>query len=482
MSVIIKGGSSLVNADVDSNKNLMVNTPTDVTKVGHIACAAEADPGTIAVTPTGNAGRQIKDFDISQDYRVRVGTDTIMFYDNFQGSAVNIQLWTNPVTTYTMSMTGGVVFFNNAASAAASAVARLQTWRQFPFYQTFTTYFETRLLINALYSNAVTEFGFGFASAITAPTDGAFFRYDATGNFRCVLSFNGTETPATPQTMPTINQYHHYVIGVSQDYVEFWVDNILYALIPTPVLQPSPTSAASLPVFLRTYNTAAGAGGATAVKIAEVLVTLGDCQTNKPWPHILAGYGQNIYQAPTNIAAVTTQGITNSAAAAAFGGSNITCTYAATLLSGEFRLNAAGTAETDFIIFAYLNVQGTSLITGRNMYITGCRISTINFGAVCAGTVTTLEWFLGFQQTAITMATTDTTTAKAARRIGLGFQYFPIGAPVGYPANTDIDVQFQTPYMVSPGEYVHVLCRQIVGTATGSETYRGLININGYWE
>jgi hypothetical protein len=483
MSVIVQGGTSGVKADVDANKNLLVNTPTSVLQTGHVAIAAEADPGTIAMGPTGLLGRQIKDLDVSQDYRLRVGIDTALFYEDFQGSQINVQLWTYPSTTATFAIGGGVVSFNSGNSVAASAVTRLSSWRTFPFYQTFMTYFETRILITSMQSNNVSEFGFGYAATTAAPTDGAFFRYDATGNFRCVISFNGTETVATPGSMPTINQYHHYVVGVGQDFTEFWVDNVLYAVIPTPAQQPSPTSAASEPIFIRNYNTAAGAGGAAQLKVSQAMVTLGDAQTNKPWSHIQAGMGLNCFQAPTNIAAVSTQLIANSAAPAAIAGANATCTNAVTTMAGDFRMNAQVAGEVDCIMFGYLNVQGTAAITGRNLYITGCRISSINYGAVVTTTCTTIQWSLGFGSTALTLATTDAATTRAPRRIGLGFQYFPVTTGViGYPANADIDTQFTTPYLVEPGCYVHVICKFVVGTATASQTIRGTINLNGYWE
>jgi hypothetical protein len=482
MSVIIKGGTGGVLAEVDANKNLYVNTPTTVGQVGHIAVAAEADPGTIAVNATTAIGRQIRDCDISQDYRLRVGTDTPLFCDNMQGSVINLQLWTFPTSTATLTVGSGVVSFGS--STTSSAHARMSTWRTFPFYQAATTYYESRILIMALNTNTVCDFGFGICATNAEVLDGAYFKYDAAGAFKCIINFNGTLTTASPGTMPTINQYHHYVIGVSQDYVEFWVDNVLYAQIPTPVTQPTPTSAAALPIFHRVYNTAGAVGTATTMKFAEAMVSLGELQTNKPWTHIQAGSGLNCFQTPTNIASATTQNIVNSTIPAAIAGSNTTCTYAATLLSGDFRLNAAATAETDYIIYAYLNVAGTAAITGRTLYITGCRISTIVFGAAVATTCTTLAWYLGFNQTAITMATTDGTgTTKAARRIGLGHQFFPqTTAIVGYPANMDIDTQFATPYVCAPGEYVHILCRQLVGTATGSCVFRGSIILNGYWE
>jgi hypothetical protein len=153
-------------------------------------------------------------------------------------------------------------------------------------------------------------------------------------------------------------------------------------------------------------------------------------------------------------------------------------------MCGDFRIQAAAGAETDLIVFAYLNVAGTAAITGRTLYITGARISTINFGATVTTTLTTLAWYLGFGATTVSIATTDATgTAKAPRRIGLGHQYFPVTtAVVGYPADKDIDTQFTTPYVVFPGDYCHVIVRQLVGSATGSDVYRGSINLNGYWE
>src|SRR5208282_3157510 len=99
-----------------------------------------------------------------------------------------------------------------------------------------------------------------------------------------------------------------------------------------------------------------------------------------------------------------------------------------------------------------------------------------------ATTITTIEWGLAFGCTATDPSTADAAAAKAPRRIVLGFQYWAVGAVVGYPANLPIDTQFATPYLTEPGNWVAVFCKFVTGTATGSQTIRGAINLNGYWE
>jgi hypothetical protein len=475
MSVIIKGGVSGVLADVDSDHNLLVNTPTDVTDAGFVALAAEVDSGSIVGT------RQIKACDISQDYRLRVGTDTALFYENFTGSAINNQLWTYPNDTMTAAVGSGVIALNSGNNGTSAKYYQLRSWRTFPLYQTYTTYFDCRSIITTINVQTVVEFGFGYAATTAAPTDGAFFRYDATGAFKCVESFAGAETVVTPTSQPSANVYHHWTIGISQDYVEFWVDYELFAVIPTPAAVPSPVGSATQPIFFRIYNSAASSG-TTQLKVSDCIVTLGDAQTNKPWPHVLAGYGQNSFQLPTNVAGATTANISNSAAPTNISSpSNTANAYAK--IGGDYQVKASATAETDYQIFAYQNIAGTNAISGRVLYVTGVRIAAINFGAVVAVTATTIEWGMGFGSSATDPATADAATTRGPRRIVLGFQYWPVGSVIGSIGTPDsIDTQFTTPYIVEPGMWIHVFVKFVVGTATTSQTIRGAININGYWE
>jgi len=88
-----------------------------------------------------------------------------------------------------------------------------------------------------------------------------------------------------------------------------------------------------------------------------------------------------------------------------------------------------------------------------------------------ATTPTTLFWYLAFGHNALSLATAEAATTKAPRRVPLGFVYAPIGSVIGANYSPDaIVLQFVSPIVVNPGEYIASVVRQIVGTATASQT------------
>jgi hypothetical protein len=109
-------------------------------------------------------------------------------------------------------------------------------------------------------------------------------------------------------------------------------------------------------------------------------------------------------------------------------------------------------------------------------------IDTASIGAAVATTATTLLWGLAVGATANTLAgTEDLVGIKVRRMIPLGMQSWPIGAAIGSIA-VQVDVNLDTPIVVHGGEYIGFAMKVITGTATASQTLRGSIMVNGYFE
>lgn len=70
------------------------------------------------------------------------------------------------------------------------------------------------------------------------------------------------------------------------------------------------------------------------------------------------------------------------------------------------------------------------------------------------------------------MATSEAATTKAPRRIPLGFMTWPVGAAIGQgPQGGPIVVDFgDAPIFVNSGEFVALVGKFLVGTATASQT------------
>jgi hypothetical protein len=157
-------------------------------------------------------------------------------------------------------------------------------------------------------------------------------------------------------------------------------------------------------------------------------------------------------------------------------------------LGGEAGIQAAA-AGVDGCVTAFQVPTGGINQTPRNLIITGIRIDSVNIGAAVATTASILQWSLAFGATGGTIpslaqaesASFTTATAKAWRRIALGIQSWLVGAAIGQPAE-QITVMFDSPIVVSPGQWVAVVAKFIVGTATASQVEWSTITFDAHYE
>jgi hypothetical protein len=83
-----------------------------------------------------------------------------------------------------------------------------------------------------------------------------------------------------------------------------------------------------------------------------------------------------------------------------------------------------------------------------------------------------VQFSLAFGHTAVSLATVEAAAAKAPRRIALGFMTWPVGAAIGaQPQGGPLFVDLgDAPVFVNPGEFVQLVGKFLVGTATASQT------------
>jgi hypothetical protein len=137
----------------------------------------------------------------------------------------------------------------------------------------------------------------------------------------------------------------------------------------------------------------------------------------------------------------------------------------------------------DYIISSFLNPVGTATYTGRTLFVTGVRIATMNAGATSAATPLVAAWCLQFgHNTTAAGNQAESATAKAPRRMVLGNQYLPLSSVIGIPFTPDINVSFQTPIMVMPGEYCQTVMRLLSYATAASQVAWVTVSIDGYWE
>lgn len=173
------------------------------------------------------------------------------------------------------------------------------------------------------------------------------------------------------------------------------------------------------------------------------------------------------YKDPTVLEGVQTGNHANSAAPSSATLSNTAAGY--TTLGGKWQFVPVAGAETDYALFAY-QVPATHRLFVSGVAITSMIATTL--GAV----LETLEWAVGVNSTAVSLATTDSTPVFGPRRVQLGLHNFASLAAAGTQAS-DIVRQFSKPLIIQPSRYFHVIVRVVTGTTTG--LIRGQVMVDG---
>lgn len=453
MAIQLQGGTSLIVADVDTSKRLTV-----------AASVLDKDGNPILVT---------------EDDHLMISPEALLFYEQVDGAAVNLLKWVQNSTTMTIAQAAGFITLNNSAITTVTTNANITSVRQLPLYGTKPL----RLQINAKtnvgpQANATMELGLGFVATNAAPTDGAFFRWASDATFRAVVNRGGTETQSAALTAPPVADSTLFEIILVEDLVQFFVDDVLVATVTTPVTAAYPVDSGHQPVFARTYTGGSAPGTAPQMLIGQVVAIQESLNSNKLWKEMLVSLGQGSYQSPVTAFAQTANHA-NSTSPASATLSNTAAGY--TTLGGRYQFAAPAGAATDFALF------GFQVPTGYQLYVTGVAITAMNTGAALAGSATILDWSVGVNSSAVSLATADATgNVWGPRRIGLGMQGFPLAAPNGPiqigDVAPDIVRAFDPPLIVDSGRFFHVIVQVPVGTATGSQVIRGDVTVTGYFE
>lgn len=495
MSFPIKNGVNADEVAVNSNKQASVILETDVaTKaqyVGAIRNFNENDPGTKTGSP------YLKSSEISQDYRQRVGVDTVLFSYTFNAITQNTGLWKHSFTTMTMTQSAGFLNVNAAGTSTVSGnYAYLQSWRYFPLIGTAPVCAEITGAFTMLPTvNEVFLFGVGVATGAAEPVDGIWIELTSDGLKGCIRYNSGVTAKQTLidgadlATFP-LNANSKYSIVIGEREIEYWIDDVLYGeqIIPTGQGQAFLTT--SLPLFIQKYNNGTvGSSPNSIFKIGDVTVTLMDIATNKTWAGQMAGTGLGLQTLDGGTFTNGAQQIqwANTALPTAAAATNTTAALGA-FLGGIFQMNAAATSATDVIISSYQNPLGGVNQTPRTMYLRGIQVDLINAGAANSATVpTTYAVAVAWGSTAVSLATTEAAsfannTTKIRRIQPIGTLSIPINAVIGQQSPYSCQFDFEAPIVVNPGEFVGVIVKILSGAATASQVLQFVISPNLYHE
>lgn len=445
----------------------------------------ENDPGTVTGFPL------LRSPEVSQDYRVRVGTDTVLFTDTFNATAQNTGNWKHSFSTMTMTQSAGFLNVNAAGTSTASGnYAYLQSWRHFPLMGTAPLAVElTGQITAAPTANEIFMAGLGVATGAAEPVDGVWFELSSAGLKGCLRYNSGTTEKVTLIANPAtiaLNTNSKYVLVIGEREIEFWIDDVLYGTLNVPAPQGQPFITTALPVFIQKYNSAlVGSSPNMIVKVGDISVTLMDLATNMTWANQMASSGLGMQGLNGGTMGSPQVQWANTALPTAAAATNTTAALGA-FLGGIFQMNAPATSATDVIVASYQNPAGGVNQTPRTMKLRGIKVDCVNSGAAVATTVTTFAVEVAWGATNVSLATAESTsfannTTKARRIQPIGVISFPVGAAVGAAA-TPIQFNFEAPLVINPGEFVQVIAKILVGTATASEVFQWIISPNLYHE
>lgn len=473
MAIQLLGSVSGVAADVNTNKELLVALSKDALNATPTYLVGKAHPDSTTNTGTITGSSQ---------GMLAVGNAYLEMEENFVASTLNTAKWKLLTATMTGTVTSNVLTLNAGASVASGAYAILSTYRTFRTYRGSDRIFAWRLDLDfAPISNNVVEFGGGIVAAYIAPTAGAFFRYGNDGSLKGIVVSNAGAEITTADLISfvagTTTDYHDFLVVVGQDSVVFEIDGKPVSKIDIAASAAAPAASESFPAFVRTYNSTLTTQ-AQKVNIGRmVTATLGG-DTSMTKATICALAGDVSYQSVVGVGTgASTSNNTNGTAPpiATFS----TTTPAATTLDGSLSLVGYAGSEVDNIIFGFQVPAATLTNMGRSLLIYSV---TINMWVTAAPTNAALwQWQLAFGATAASLATAESASTKAYRRIQLGNIAFAAASPIG-TNGIPITVNFPQPIAVNAGEFVSLLARLPVGTTTGSPSYRLTYTVNGSWE
>lgn len=482
---IANGTAASAETTVDTNGNMHVVTPTTESQAGFVSVTAENDSGAV----TGS--RLMRSIETTEDYRLRVGLDAPMFDLSFEGTVVSQAVIQQNLATMTGTQANGLYLLNAGSATASGNNANIRTYRAFPLFGTFSTYCEIwAKTVNETASNSVTEWGLGYVSGTSAPTDGVFFRSNAGGQLMGVVNFGGSETTVNLSS-PATNTVHHWAIEVHNEQVNFWVNDTLYGSIATPTGYASPSQSYQQPAFARIYNSGL-AGAARQFGVGKIAVTLGEAASARSWSHAMVGMGGASYQIQPGTAsggtltrgAAATGWPTSGTASAAAATYTATSAPATNSLGGMYTTPAISTLTTDadYPIFSYLNPAGSATLPGKTLYITGVRVSEV-MAKTAASTNTCVSYFaLGIGSTSSATTATEGAAIVAARIIPVGMAFWPSTAAIGdTKGGWTLDFS-QAPLVCPPNTYVQFIFRPSGTVASNTLTLHGMVTFMGYHE
>jgi len=268
LEAAIHGALSGTGADVNAARQLKVVPETDASanpeNVGSVRMFSENDPGAV----TGTA--LLRSPETSTDSRMRVGTDTLLAFDDFDSTTQNTTVYAHTFNTLTVSLpSDGMLAFSTVQGTSSAHGAFLRTYQTFSLMAGSMLWYEFTFgqVTAAMVANEVYSDGFGQPTAATGlPTDGVWMQLTTAGLIgrTCqngVFKDSGVLKAFGDFAVGTI---YRFLIGLGKNEVEWWMDDgtgmALLGVTARPSGSGQPTYMAGWPVFKMKHNTGSDAG------------------------------------------------------------------------------------------------------------------------------------------------------------------------------------------------------------------------------
>ena len=486
--IITRGATSGNGQEVDVNKNALVVLP------GYNALGVAFGGGDVAglanfseVDNGATTGaRYVLSAEVDTDYRTRIAHDTPLDEHSFcADTAQHTTKFSHTFTTLTATQSTAGLLTNSAGITTTTTGMTYGTFGMFTCGGTNTFVCETVFSLSAQpTANTIIDFGAFQRGAATAyaPLDGVYFRLTSAGLFG-VINNNGTETTSSVFTATgglglgtftyANNTTYRALIQVTNVSTTFWINNVLYATIPTPVGLNFPCMSRALPWSMRHAIVGGAAGAALSMLIKDYRVFMRGPVTGDPLSVIQARQ-HGAYQGMTAATVGTLGTYTNSTNPAAAVPSNTSLAVGADGLLNQAWETFSLAVNTDGLLQSYQVPAGSATAPGRRLKVVGVKLSSY-VQTVLAGGPMNRTFTLNFGHTAVSLATTEsasfaTGTTKARRVVLLPELTQTITA--AQAVNTAISQpggcfsMFPEPIYVNPGEFVAVAVKQVgtVGT------------------
>jgi hypothetical protein len=420
---------------------------------------------------------------------LRTNAESLMLYDNSEGTGYNSNTWIETASSMTVTQTAAAGRLFNAGSSVTTNQGIMHvSQKNIPFTIGTTLIGIHRVRATAHFANNVQEFGFGSPSsaiALTA-TNGGHWRKDTAGQWLPVLCINSVEILGNPISNATFiaaiatTDYAIFTVELRHSSGRFCIYTQGGVLVTSQDIDLTAGAAGvsgfavtSLQSFQRIWNNGAVT---TAVQmfIDEVSVSALDSMQQRPYLLSQASMGFSSIQSPTTYA--QTANYTNNTAPTARALSNTAAPEATTVLDGFISGIAPAGGNTDLILI------GFQVPVGKTFIFYGIRLSPpLNQGAAIATTDTLIAYALGFNGSAVSLATASPNNHRP--KILSGYHTGIVGLAVNKQySGTDIQYNSQGGIAVHSARFFHVIARVLVGTATASQTILWQISVDGMFE